>query len=169
MLIEEGIKDFDCCISITGADETNLVVTLFAWSCKVRKLITKIVSLSYSRMLHNVQIDNTLSPHLIVLASIHRFIRGIENNSMHVENIKSLYRFAKNKAEAIEFEATQDLEFLSQKISEINLRKDIVIAFIIRNKKVIIPHGETTIEENDKVMIIASSDKNIGRLAEIVE
>ncbi|MBR4110364.1 MAG: Trk system potassium transporter TrkA [Clostridia bacterium] len=169
MLIEEGIKDFDCCISITGADETNLVVTLFAWSCKVRKLITKIVSLSYSRMLHNVQIDNTLSPHLIILGSIHRFIRGIENNSMHVENIKSLYRFAKNKAEAIEFEATNDLEFLGKKISEINLKKDIVIAFIIRNKKVIIPHGETTIEENDKVMIIASADKNIGRLSEIVE
>ena len=69
----------------------------FIMLCKVRKLITKIVSLSYSRMLHNVQIDNTLSPHLIVLGSIHRFIRGIENNSMHVESIKSLYRFRKTK------------------------------------------------------------------------
>ena len=75
----------------------------------------------------------------------------------------------KTQAEAIEFEAASDLEFLGKKISEINLKKDIVIAFIIRNKKVIIPHGETTIEENDKVMIIASADKNIGRLSEIVE
>lgn len=169
MLLEEGLKDFDCCISLTGADETNLVVTLFAWSCKVRKLITKVISLTYTKMLHNVEIDNTISPHLIVLGSIHRFIRGIENKSKHGESIKSLYRFAKNTAEAIEFEVTEDFLYASQKLQDMNLKKDIVIAFIMRNNKVVIPNGETTIELKDRVMIIASSDKNIGNLSEIVE
>ena len=120
LLIEEKIKDYDACISLTGEDETNLVITLFAWSYKIRKIITKIVSVNYTKMLHNVEINNTLSPHLIVLSTIHRFIRGIDNNKNTDGKIKSLYRFSKNRAEAIEFEITEDFfdsEF-SEKFSE---------------------------------------------------
>ena len=168
MLLEEGIKDFDCCVSITGADETNLVVTLFAWSCKVRKLITRITSLSYSRMLHNVEIDNTLSPHLIAINSVNRFIRGISNKKKQSESIKSLYRFANNLAEAVEFEVIDGFEYVGKSLKEICIKKDFVIAFITRNNKVIIPNGETTIEIKDKIMVITSSDKNIVNLSEII-
>lgn len=169
MLIEEGLKEYDACVAITGEDEINIVVTLFAWSHKVRKLVTKVVSVSYSKMLNNVDIDNTLSPHLIVLSSIHRFIRGITGKGVHVENIKSLHRFAKNTAEAIEFEVKKDFAGIGQKLKEIKLKKDIVIAFIIRDNKVIMPNGETTFEENDRVIVIASAEKNIGNLMEIIE
>lgn len=169
MLIEEGIKEYDCCIAVTGEDEINLVVTLFAWSYKVRKLITKVVSVSYTKMLHNVEINNTLSPHLIVLSSIHRFIRGITEKGKREENIKSLYRFADNEAEAIEFEINKNFIGIGNKLKEIKLKKDIVVAFVIRNNKVIIPNGETTFEENDRVIVIASAEKNIGNLMEIIE
>ena len=144
-------------------------MTLFAWSHKVRKLVTKVVSVSYSKMLNNVDIDNTLSPHLIVLSSIHRFIRGITGKGVHEENIKSLHRFAKNTAEAIEFEVKKDFAEIGQKLKEIKLKKDIVIAFIIRDNNVIMPNGETTFEENDRVIVIASAEKNVGNLMEIIE
>ena len=133
LLLEEGIKDYDCCISLTGADETNLVVTLFAWSCKIRKLITKVISLSYTRMLHNVEIDNTLSPHFMVLSSVQRFISGINNKSRYAERIKSLYRFSKNMAEAIEFEVGEDFPYIGKSLSQMKIKKNFVIAFLLRN------------------------------------
>lgn len=169
MLVEEGLKDYDACIAITGEDEVNIVVTLFAWSHKVRKLITKVMSISYSKMLNNVDINNTLSPHLVVLSSIHRFIRGISEKGITEENIKSLHRFAKNTAEAIEFEVKKDFSEIGKKLKDIKLKRDIVVAFIIRNNKVIMPGGETTLENNDRVIVVASAEKNIGNLTDIVE
>ena len=167
-LIEEGIKDYDCCIAITGEDEVNIVVTLFAWSHKIRKLITKVISVNYSKMLNNVDIDNTLSPHFVVFSSIHRFIRGITEKGAREENIKSLYRFAKNTAEAIEFDVKKDFKELGKPLKDINLKTDIVVAFIIRNNKVIMPNGLTTIEAGDRVIVIAAADKNLSKLEEII-
>ena len=164
LLVEEGIKNYDCCISLTGADETNLVVTLFAWSCKVRKLITKITSLNYTKMLNGEEIDNTLSPHFSVLAAVHRFIRGISNNNSKNETIKSLYRFAQNMAEAIEFEVTDTFENVGKTLKELQFKKDVVVAFIIRNGEVIMPNGNTSFEKRDRVIIVANSNKNISSL-----
>ena len=168
-LVEEGIKDFDCCISLTGADETNLVVTLFAWSCKVRKLITKVISLSYTKMLHNVEIDNTLSPHFMVLSAVQRFIRGITDKKQEIEVIKSLHRFSKNMAEAIEFDVGEDFIHLGKSLRQLKIRKNIVVAFLVRNNEIIIPNGETKLERNDSVIIVAESTQNIAKLEEIIE
>lgn len=168
MLLEENIQNYDCCISLTGADETNLVVTLFAWSCKVKKLITKVLSVSYTKMLHNVEVDNTLSPHFMVLSSVQRFIRGISDKK-HIERIKSLHRFSKNMAEAIEFEITEDFPFFGQTLRELKVRKDVVIAFLVRNNEIIIPNGDTKIEKNDRVILVANATQNIAKLEEIIE
>lgn len=168
-LIEEGIKDFDCCISLTGADETNLVVTLFAWSCKVRKLITKVISVSYTKMLHNVEIDNTLSPHFMVLSAVQRFIRGITDKNQEIDVIKSLHRFSKNMAEAIEFDVGDDFTHLGKHLRQLKIRKNVVVAFIVRNNEIIIPNGETKLERNDSVIIVAESTQNIAKLEEIIE
>lgn len=168
MLLEEGIKNYDACISLTGKDETNLVITLFAWSHKVRKLITKVVSLSYTQMLNDVEIDNTISPHFIVLSSIHRFIKGISENGKNNDNVKSLYRFAENNAEAIEFEVNENFSEIGKSLKEIKVDKNIVIAFTIRDNEVIMPNGDTTIEKDDRVIIIAPVSKNVSKLEDIL-
>ena len=167
MLIEEGIKEYDCSIALTGEDETNLVVTLFAWSFKIRKLITKVLSINYTKMLHNVEIDNTFSPHLIVLSSIHRFIRGVADKDER--KIKSLHRFAANRAEAIEFIVGEEFEGNGKTLKEIKIKRDIVIAFIIRSGKIIIPNGLTTLEKEDRVIIITTAKKNLSDISDIVE
>lgn len=168
MLLDEGIKNYDACVSLTGRDETNLVITLFAWSHKVRKLITKVVSLSYIKMLNDVEIDNTISPYFIALSSIHRFIRGISEGGKNNDNVKSLYRFAENNAEAIEFEVNKDFSALGKKLKEIKVDKNVIIAFLIRDNEVVMPNGDTTIEKEDRVIVIAPVSKNISKLEEIL-
>ncbi len=169
MLIEEEIKDYDCCISLTDDDETNIVVTLFAWSNQVRKIITKVVSLNYAKMLKYAKINNTLSPRFIILSGIHRFIRGIDENRKYETNIKSLHRFSKNMAEVIEFEITEEFDALGKTIKDIGVVRDVVIAFIIREEEIIIPSGRTTIEKNDRVIVIVAANKNIGSIEDIIE
>ena len=68
-LEEANIEEADVFVATTGNDESNLVTSLFAWSCGVRRIITKVSSISYTSMLHNVKIDSTVSPYSIILSS----------------------------------------------------------------------------------------------------
>ena len=165
ILIEEGIKDFDACISLTGNDESNLVISLFAWSCGVRRIITKVSSISYTSMLHNVKIDSTLSPYSIILSSAIAYIRSIEDYEN--KSMQKLYRFAQNQAEAIEFDIDKDHDYCSQKLSSLNIKKDVLVTVIIRNRDIIMPNGETTFEKGDKVIIVSKSEVGISRIEDI--
>lgn len=167
ILLEEGIKDFDACISLTGNDESNLVTSLFAWSCGVRRIITKISSISYTSMLHNVKIDSTVSPYSIILSSAIAYIRSIEDYEN--KSMQKLYRFAQNQAEAIEFYIDKDHDYCRQKLSSFKIKKDVIVAVIIRNRNIIMPTGETTFEKDDKVIIVSKSEVGISKIEDIFE
>ncbi len=165
LLIEEGIKDYDCCISLTGNDESNLVISMFAWSCKTRKIITKIRSISYTSMLHNVEIDTTVSPYFIILSSIIKYIRSIKdciNNS-----IQTLYRFANNQVDAIEFVIDKNYDYCNKPIAELKLKENVLIGFIVRGKDVVIPNGDTVFMEGDSVIIVAKADMGISEVGDV--
>lgn len=165
LLIEEGIKDYDCCISLTGNDESNLVISMFAWSCKTRKIITKIRSISYTSMLHNVEIDTTVSPYFIILSSIIKYIRSIKdciNNS-----IQTLYRFANNQVDAIEFVIDKNYYYCNKPIAELKLKENVLIGFIVRGKDVVIPNGDTVFMQGDSVIIVAKADMGISEVGDV--
>lgn len=167
LLIEEGIKDFDCCISLTQNDESNLVISMFAWSCEVRKIITKIVSISYTTMLHNVKIDTTVSPYFLILSSVIKYVRSIKdcvNNS-----IQTLYRFANNQADAIEFIIDQEYEYCNKRLEELELKRDVLIGFIVRGKDIIVPDKDTMFIKGDRVIIIAKANMGISQVGDIFE
>ncbi|MGN1089219.1 MAG: Trk system potassium transporter TrkA, partial [Huintestinicola sp.] len=77
ILIAEGIKNSDVCVSLTGEDEKNLVISLFAWSCGISSIITKVNIPSYERLLNKVKIDITVSPTVICSDMLMRFIRNV--------------------------------------------------------------------------------------------
>lgn len=168
LLLEEGIKDFDCCISLTKNDESNLVTSMFAWSCNTRKVITKISSVAYTSMLHNVKIDTTVSPYSIIVSSVIRYIRSIKN-SMD-DSIKEFYRFANNQADAIEFLIDEEYSYCDKKLGELKIKPTVLIAFIVRGKEVkevIVPDDNQEIHKGDRVIVIAKASEGIGKLEDI--
>lgn len=165
LLIEEGIKKYDCCISLTKNDESNLVVSMFAWSCKTRKIITKITSMAYTSMLHNVKIDTTVSPYSVILSMIIKYVRSI-NNSVN-ESIRELYRIANNQVEAIEFYIDNDYDFCNKNISSLKIKQGVLLALIIRRNKVIAISDDIELKKNDKVIIISKVKNEISRLEDI--
>lgn len=167
LLIEEGIKNYDCCISLTEHDESNLVISMFAWSCGTKKVITKISSISYTSMLHNVKIDTTVSPYAIILSSVIKYIRSIKdciNNS-----IQTLYRFANNQVDAIEFIVDKDYDYCNRKLGEFKLKPDILIGFVVRGKEIIVPDNDTIFMKDDRLIVIAKANAGISMVEDIFE
>ena len=61
LLMEEGVQDADAFVALTGMDEENIILSLFAKSQNVGKIITKVNEDQRAQMVEDYGI-NTSSP-----------------------------------------------------------------------------------------------------------
>ena len=168
VLEEEGINKIGTLISLTSSDETNLVIAMFAWSKKVPSVITRVDKQSHVRLLHKVNIDITASPTELSVHRILHFIRNSENKAGG--SYRGFYSVAEGKAEVIEFTADKNFKLLNIPIKskEFKIKKNVLISGIIKNNNMIIPSGDSIIEEGDRVIITTGADKRIRSLDDIL-
>ena len=98
VLEEERVDKADSIISLTDNDETNLVISMFAWSKGIRSVITRVDRQVHVKLLHKVNIDITVSPTELCVFRLMRFIDrqsndGSDENTEIMEFIGDLRRF----------------------------------------------------------------------------
>ena len=168
ILIEEGIDDVDASVSLTGIDEENIIISMFAGTRKVDKVITKINHLNVMKMLSSIGLECIVSPKNISANNILRYLRGLGNTDG--SSIQTLYKIVDGSAEALEFIASENFEALGVPIKDMKLKKNLLLACIIRQDKIIYPHGGDTIEAGDSVIVVTkSSGEALRDLGEILE
>ncbi|MBR1983996.1 MAG: Trk system potassium transporter TrkA, partial [Clostridia bacterium] len=99
-LEEENIKGTDACVVLTGSDETNVIVSLYAVKNKVQKVITKIANENVIDMVENMDLDSIVSPKTVIANHILRYVRA--TNVFASDVINNLYKL-NDKTEALEF------------------------------------------------------------------
>ena len=167
LFVEEGIDSVDAMVSLTGIDEENIIISLFAGTRKVDKVITKINRLDMMKMLSSIGLECIVSPKNITANNILRYIRGLGNADG--SSVQTLYKIVDGKAEALEFIAADSFEFLKVPIKDMHIKKSILLACIIRGGRIIYPHGGDTIEAGDSVIVVAKSDEALRDLEVIIE
>lgn len=166
LLMEEGIEAMDAFVALTEIDEENMVVSMFANKKNVRKTITQIKSDDLYGMLDELGIDNNVSPKQIVANMIISYIRALANTVG--SNVLSLYRLVNNQVEALEFSAKKQERFFNKPLKELKIKKDCLIACIIRKNQVIIPSGDSQIWLGDNVVVV-TTHKNFDDLTDVFE
>lgn len=169
VLLEEGMKKADVCVSLTGSDDTNLVVSMFAWSCGVESVVTRVNATAYEKLLDKVNMDVTLSPAVISADRVMGFVKNVTVHNAKGNDIQCLYQLAGGRAEAIEFIAYDSCKKLgiAFKQPEFKVKKDILVALIIRQGEVIIPDGSSCIRSGDRVVVISKSGHGLNVLNDI--
>ena len=167
LLIEEGIDRVDATVTLTGIDEENIIISMFAGTRSVDKVITKVNRFDMVKMLTSIGLDCIVSPKNIIANNILRYVRGLENSAG--SSIQTLYKIVDGKAEALEFIAADSFEFLGVPIKDMRLKKNLLLACIIRGGKIIYPHGSDTIELGDSVIVVAKSDEALRDLEDIID
>ena len=159
VLIEEGIDDMDACVMLTNIDEENIIISLFAGSRNVGKIITKVSRNSLVSMMPQVDSNNSIiSPTFLLANNIVRFVRSI-GNAESESNIETLHKIVDNNAEAIEFSMREgSFQKFGIPLKDIPLKPNILIACIKRQNTVILPNGNTTIELGDRVIIVTTNE-----------
>ena len=154
LLYEEGIRSMDAFIALTGSDEQNILLSVFAGSINVPTVITKVSGDELARIAQKLGLDHVLSPKNAVTDVVTRYVRALKNSEGG--KIETLYRVAGEKAEALEFLVGADFRGANIPLKDLNLRKNTLIAGIVRDKSSIIPSGADYILPGDRVIVISA-------------
>ena len=157
ILKEEGIETVQSFIPLTGIDEENIMLTLYAKQVSKAKVVTKINRVNYKQVINNLDLGSLVYPKYITSEAIIAYVRA-KKNSMG-SNIETLYHMFDSRVEAIEFIVEENSKVSGVPIKDLKLKKDVLISFINHNGHIIIPTGNDEIEDGDTVMIVT---KNTG-------
>ena len=146
LLKEENLSEMDAFVSVTGYDEENLLLALMAKQSGVEDVIAKISRENYGGLIESMGVDMALNPIVISANHILRFVQG--------NRLIIFSRLIQGQAEFFEFVADEDMMLVNKPIAQLNLPKGVIIAAIHRKSKVIIPNGNTEIEEGDHVLAL---------------
>ncbi|MBR4062881.1 MAG: NAD-binding protein [Clostridia bacterium] len=100
MLIEEGLGQTDAFVALTGYDENNILISYFASSQKVPKVISKVNRPEFNPIAVKLGIDTLVSPVQTVTEEMLRYVRALQNSVG--SNVEKLYRIMDGKAEALD-------------------------------------------------------------------
>lgn len=155
LLVEEGIEKADAILSLTESDDENILLSLSAKNYGEGKIITKIDKPEYDDIIRRLEFDTAIYPKIITSDMIARYVRAIQNTLDSA--METMYTFIKDKVEASEFIIKDGSPVVNIPLSELGkvLKKDVLVAAILRGDKVIIPHGQDMILPGDAVVIVS--------------
>lgn len=166
LLIEEGIEKTDAFIALTGMDEENIIMSLFASKQSVSKVIVKINEDRRAMMIDELGLDSIVSAKTATADAILGYVRA-RRNSQCSANVETMYQLLDGRVEALEFIIKSENAYTGVPLKDLNLRVNNIIACIARGRKIIIPNGDDSIQVGDSVVIITMT-KQIRDLDDIL-
>ena len=155
LLLEEGIRQTEAFASLTGFDEENIMLSLYASSQSKAKLITKVNKIAFENVINSLNIGSLIQPKMLTAEIILQYVRAMQN-SMGSSNIETLYKIAADKAEALEFRVKEGSPVLGIPLEKLKLIDNLLVACINRGGTIITPRGKDTVEAGDTVIVVTT-------------
>lgn len=154
ILWEEGIQSTDALVALTGKDEENILISFYAISQQVPKVISKVNHNELAVLAEKLGLDCVVSPQKIVANVLTRYARAL--NASGESKMETLYSLMDGNVEALEFAVLPDCSLIGVPLKNLELKNNLIIAGIIRGKESIVPSGEDVILEGDRVIVVAT-------------
>lgn len=155
VLDEEGLTNYDACVALTGIDEENIMLGMFAEKSNVKKAVAKVSRISLLNIIPPTERFSFVTPKRLVSDIIISVVRSIINSEG--SNIETLHRLS-NNVEAVEIKVNKKSKAVDIPLKELEIKNNVLIAYIIRDNKLIFPSGEDSIMVNDTVIIISKAN-----------
>lgn len=155
LLLEEGIRSTDAFVALTGKDEENILVSCYALSQQVPKVISKVSHGELAVLAERLGLDCVVSPQKIVADVLTRYARAL--NASGNSQMETLYTLMDGAVEASEFAVLPNCGVIGTPLKDLKLKSNLLIAGIIRGKETFVPTGDDAILEGDKVIVVATN------------
>jgi trk system potassium uptake protein TrkA len=154
LLKEEGLQDTEAFVPLTGSDEENILLTLHAKHISNAKVITQINRLTFSDVINSLDLGSVIYPRYITSEAIIAYVRA--KSASRSSNIETLSHMFNHRVEAIEFRVDKESKVTNVPIKDLDIKKNVLISFINRHGKIILPSGQDCIKPGDTVMIVTT-------------
>lgn len=154
LLKGEGIENVESFVPLTGIDEENILLTLYAQQVSNTKVVTKINRMNFKNVINNLNLGSVVYPRYITSEAIIAYVRA-KKDSIN-SNIETLYHMFDYQVEAIEFRIDEPSAVTDISLKDLSLKKELLICFISRNGSILIPSGQDCIKVGDTVMIVTT-------------
>ncbi|HJB21745.1 MAG TPA: Trk system potassium transporter TrkA [Candidatus Fournierella merdavium] len=164
LLESEGLAQANALVSLTGMDEENIVLSMFARSQGVPKVVTKVNRLEYGHMFEELDIGSIVSPKELTSALIARYVRSMQNKT---GKILTLHPIAEGNAAAMEFRVDESVLYRCVALKDVPLRRGVLISCITHSGTTIIPDGTSHFDVGDTVVAVSTLDAPVQQMNDL--
>lgn len=144
ILRDEGLGNMGAFVSVTGDDEHNIISALLARQMNVAQSIALVNKVNYLPVIPSIGIDSVVSKQLLTVNAVEHLIQA---------EIADIATPPGMDARLIEFIAGTRSKITSKPLKDINFPHNAVVGAVMRGDIVVIPHGETQIQPQDRVVV----------------
>lgn len=166
LLLEEGLAEAESFCTLTSLDEENILLSLYAQANSGAKLVTKVNKIAFTDIINNLDIGSVIYPKYLTADYILQYVRAMQNSIG--SNVETLYQILDNRAEALEFAIREKSVVTDIPLSELSLKKNLLIGCINRHGKIRIPRGQDSIQVGDTVIIV-TTQKGLHDIQDILK
>ncbi len=152
LLLEEGIKTTESFVPLTGIDEENIILTLYAQQVSNAKVVTKINRITFDTVIDKLDLGSVIYPKYITAEAIIAYVRA--KQASKGSNVETLYHMFDSRVEAVEFLIDQESAATGTSLMEMSLKDNLLVCFVRRNGHTFIPTGQDSLQVGDRVMIV---------------
>ena len=163
-LESEGLEDCDALVTLTGIDEMNMIISLYAASHGVSKVITKLGRNENIQLADGLNLGSVICPRELCSNSIVRYVRAMEQQTGAAITVHAI---ADGKAEAVEFPVDENTENCGKPLKELKLKPNVLVVSINRGPHTEIPNGDSSFQPGDTVVVVTSGRGSLRELNDI--
>ncbi|MDW7670197.1 MAG: NAD-binding protein [Bacillota bacterium] len=149
-----NIGAMDLTIAVTDDDETNILIAFFSKRMGCKRSIARVRNPEYSRqadfIMKEMEIDYIVNPDQTTAMEIRNYL--LRDLTMHMED------FAQGRIVLADVHVSTQCDLGGIQLKDLNIKEKVLVAAIAREGEVIVPHGETTIQETDVLYLIGESE-----------
>ena len=164
LLEEQGIRDCDAVVALTGLDETNMVLSLYANTRGVNQTITKLSREETISIAGTLALGSIISPKELSSNIIVQYVRAMENQTGAAVSVHAI---ADGQAEAVEFVVDEKTRNCGVPLKAMKLKPDVLLASIIHGTDSQVPGGDSQFMPGDRVVVVTSRRGSLQQLGDI--
>lgn len=145
---QADIQHTDVLAAVTGADETNLVAATIA---RLEYGVPRVIG-----RVNNPQNAWLFTPAMGVDYALNQadLIARLVAEEMSMGDMMTLLKLHGGKFSLVERMVDQEASIVGKALCDIQLPRECVVAAVIRNSDLLIPHGDTVMMADDKAIIV---------------
>ena len=166
LLESEGLSQCDALVTLTGEEELNMILSLYAGSAGVPQVITKLGHISNRGVVDALNLGSVVCPKDLCVNNIVRYVRAMQNQTGAAVSVHAI---ADGQVEAMEFRVDANTKNCGIPLKNLKPKANVLVASITHGSRTEIPNGDSMFHEGDTLVIVTSGRGTVKHINDIFE